>query len=817
MSTLKSHPDKELLNHLRNVAINTKRKIANKNLNLSLLKKEELTDLAYLIGVCHDFGKATTYFQEHLFGKTNAKLSNHGLISALLGYFLAEKLLGEDSIFSISAYILIKRHHGDLDSPIEPIYEFEPDVKKQLQNIEQNHKKETIELYKKLLTDYDFDLLDAWYNLKNLDFGDFIDDIEDKIFDFDEINGKDKGIELFLITNLLYSALIDSDKKDAAEVDNSYFAGCLNEKVSVSDYIEHCRKEDPEKFDPEKPINKQRNHFFQEIINNEKITPKNKIYTLTAPTGIGKTFGAFAFANKLKEKLGSKARIIYSLPFTSIIDQNHTELEKIIKFNLKVKYENAPTKYLLKHHYLAPMELENYKETKNENEKYENYLDDLLLIEAWESANIVTTFIQLFYSTIGYKNSFLRKFHNIVNSIILLDEVQNIPGKYHKITGDVFRVLAERFNTYFLLMTATQPDIFSEEESVALVDYPKYFSHQIFNRVNLHIVDNLKEMTIEDFVDYFKSNFQIRSGLIVCNTKRSAIKIYQDIKNNFSNYHCYSLTTYLTPKDRQDRIVEIGKRVKNQEKVIVVSTQLIEAGVDLSFQEVYRDISPFDSVVQVAGRCNRNGEFENKGNTYLLQLTEGKKKPSAIYDQKLLQNCKETIANSVLYESSDFLNLSKEYFMKFDFEFESNRLLTAIKMLNYSTETTNETPVKKFRLIKNIPDQDDLIICTEKDAENKIQELQELLETLKKTDRDKQKEKFNLLSGKIESLKKEINKYRITLYSSDLDEYRDSGIIQSVFSYLKYISYKDQKEYLYDREKGFLKKPKKQLNNYEIL
>ncbi|WP_408956095.1 CRISPR-associated helicase Cas3' [Natroniella sp. ANB-PHB2] len=816
---------KRLFIHLKNVANKSKNKILAKGLDLSLIKQGELAKLSYLIGLAHDFAKATSYFQKYLIYGENHQYSHHGLLSALFAYVLVNSYF-DNQIFSMIAYMVVKRHHGNLESPLEEPNDIFYQTEYQLENIKTKNRDKVKEIYKQLLLDFEFDFEELLTDLTEVvrEEEDFIEQFEEIVFfELDE-NKEDKAIELFLITNLLYSVLIDTDKKDAALVDNSYFAGGIEEKIDVKDYIADCRKRDPEKFDPKKEINQARNEFLAEVLNNPELKKENYLYSLTAPTGIGKTFASFSFANKLKGFYSGGRRIIYSLPFTSIIDQNYDVFEDIIEFNLEDEYRNYPTKYLLRHHYLTPMRLKKNVNLKYDSEKTKNldkYLEEKLLLESWESGNIVTTFVQVFESIIGNKNSYLKKFHNIINSIMILDEVQNIPPKYYKVVGKVLKVLAKRFNTDILLLTATQPEIIQGADVVSLVDDKKYAKADIFDRVRLEIVDDLKEKTLAEFVEYFDYSFNSYSGLIVCNTIKSALNLFESINDLFYDYEVFSLTTYQIPIDRRNKIAQIREKIKAGKKIIVVSTQLIEAGVDLSFAEVYRDLGPLDSIVQVAGRCNRNGELApKKGRVKIIQLKQDDdSKPDCkkVYDPILIQFCNQVLEDKKSYSAKDFIDLSKDYFAEIrkKVERESKRILKAIKELNYSKSADGQIPIKDFELIKEQGGKEDIIICKEEededgniiDIEQKIEELSVLYEELKEVNGEQ--ERLNSLLGQIELIKKELAQYRVSVYRNQLEKYYEHDLIEG-FRFIKYVTYENQKEYLYSEEIGFLEEPKKE-------
>lgn len=800
-----SYEEKKLVDHLSNVAEKCVYEIKNRKINFSIISKKRIIRLALLIGLFHDFGKATTWFQNYIRGnQKSSNYSNHSFISAIVCYCIVNEEFDENLAYL--AFQVVLKHHTNLVSFDLSFKDFNYLMaKKQLENILENNFDTLKNFYQK----YDVNL-DV---LKNFEFELFEEVVEDSDMIVDNIcEMDDKAIEYFFLNNYLFSLLIDFDKLDAARLDNSYFAGNLQEPINeVFPYINECRMQNPEKFNPKKPINKLRNEFLLEIYKNDKINTENKFYSITAPTGIGKTFGCIVFANKLKKQLKNNCgRIIYCLPYTSIIDQNYKVFEDIIRFNKKDKYNSKPTRYLLKHHYQAPKKIKNRLKEKQESLK--DYLDDQLLVESWQSSFIVTTFVQIFHSLIGYRNRFLKKFHNIVNSIIILDEVQNIDPNYYLLFQKTFGVLAKVFNIYFLQITATQPEILEKDKIVKLIDEKKYMQNKLINRVSLEI--DLNERKPENFLNEFINDFRGKNCLIVVNTKKMAILLYDELNNYLNNdYFIFCLTTNLIPKDRNKQIKQIDNLLKNGEKLIVVSTQLIEAGVDLSFENVYRDLGPLDSIIQVAGRCNRNGEMgQLNGKMKLLNLSNNQ-----IYKSILIQYVKEVIQNKY-YKSAEFFKLTKIYFSKFNFSHESKKILRAIKELNYDKRTRDQIPISDFKLI-NDKQQENIYILTDKSAQTLMNKFLIMKEKLKNKLSKEEKDNCRL---QIEKIKYKLIPYKISVYRSNLVNYQAYLQPEEEIQYnenypYKFLSYDFQKKYAYDNKLGFLKEPKKQLNNYEIL
>jgi CRISPR-associated endonuclease/helicase Cas3 len=510
-----------------------------------------------------------------------------------------------------------------------------------------------------------------------------------------------KEVIYYLLVQLLYSVLIDSDKKHAGhirEIERKELPeGLVEEYLGLPEFKEENKSN----------INHIRNEIRKSVLKNIR-DPQNtnqRIFTLTAPTGTGKTLTSLSAAlilrNKLKEafKLENEPRIIYSLPFTSIIDQNYNVFDGVLS---QIKdFEKRESEYLLKHHYLSEIF---YKTGSIDKEK--DVDESLALIESWESEIIVTTFIQLFHTLIGYKNRSLKKFHNIVDSIIILDEVQNIPIEYWKLTGEVLTAITRYFNCRIILMTATKPLIFEEGTYKELVDgYESYFNMAELNRVCLKIDSDKKQ--IPEFCNSL-NDWSKNSYLFVFNTISSSLKFYKTIIDRTQELGldfkvCY-LSTNIIPKERRKRIEKIKEAIKNGQKIIVVSTQLIEAGVDIDCDCVYRDMGPLDSIIQVAGRCNRNKRSE-QSDMYLLNLvSEGNKTFTGIYDSVLLDVVRRILKDESQIPESDFLELINDFFeiAKAKSGVETKLMNSIYELYFYDKNPINEKrkPISDFALIK---------------------------------------------------------------------------------------------------------------------
>ncbi len=376
-------------------------------------------------------------------------------------------------------------------------------------------------------------------------------------------------------------------------------------------------------------------------------------FSINVPTGSGKTFlayySALYFADKLKNLYGEQSQVIYSLPYMSIIDQNYDELINIIKFNQGIDEEPKDTE-ILKHHSLSEIKYE------SDEKEYKNY-DARFCYDNWQSKIITTTFVQLFNTIfkIG-DNSIAHRFYRIVNSIIILDEIQAVDEKYYSIIRAFFELLANKYNVKFIFVTATMPLLIGTHELVP--GKKNYFENLNRIRICNHVED---DVSINDFKSILIEDIECRkdkSFLIVLNTIKSSKEIFEFIQNNTSR-HCLYLSTEIYPKARLEKI----NLIKNcHVKFVVVSTQLIEAGVDIDLDIVYRDFSPLSSINQTAGRANRNGVGQDSSEVHIYRLKDDKKGHyfhNFIYPAFLTDITRDILKDKEIVQEKDIYSLMK--------------------------------------------------------------------------------------------------------------------------------------------------------------
>lgn len=707
-----SHPPvkgferKLLSDHLESVASASKGAILDLDLDLSLITQCSLADLAFKIGLLHDIGKASEYFQAKITNqKDEGALCHHSLVSAVIAY---QNLKEVDlpSFAAPLAFKLIQRHHGNLDS-LESTDTISNLIILQTvriyESISENVSKSEEML--KFLDNHQVFLRPCSKN--------DINNIFDSVAEFTcPLPDKETGFELFIITNLLFSLLIEHDKVNAAHLDFSDYPRI----VSTVKYDPKSYMQSKLNVDQQNPINHIRQDFFKSVSENTNISSDQFLYTIAAPTGIGKTLAAMNLIHSLQGKLKNKRRVIYCLPYTSIIDQNYAIYENVITCN-HPESRNELYRYIIRHHHLQDY----FKLTSHESEyDYWDYLNDLLVVESWVSAMVVSTFVQFFHTLIGNRNSMLKKLHNIINSIVVLDEIQNIDPSYYNLLRLLFKVLASRFKTYIILSTATCPYLLDSSLSVEL-SKPEYFQHSLFNRVTMFY--DPKPVALSELYSTI-SSLDFENMLIILNTRKAVKQTYEYLLSQFrDSYAVFCLTTDHLPLHRTAILHDVKSLLCKKKRVILVSTQLVEAGVDISFQMVIRDFAPWDSIVQCAGRCNRNGEYGILGGSmYLRQISDedGTRFSTRIYNKYLLQQTAVILSDTSRLQSKDFFMLTRSYYNSLDCDAIGNMFINAISSLNYDLDLKGELPISRFKLIEDNYDNTILYILYDKDIQREF-------------------------------------------------------------------------------------------------
>lgn len=706
-SNLYSHPNKLLEVHLISVAEIAKGMINDAPIGFeNKYSKDKLKRVAYLCGLTHDIGKSTSYFQDYLFKerlKNGKCFTQHSLLSSIVCFTAIKKEFPEDLFLQVAGFVAVRRHHSDLRNVLSDII-IDDDrsiLYKQIEGINE----EQLKILSSILQSYGLPFEISKNGLKQM-----VSDFSNKD-DFFKLKrnirniGRERQCSFYLIVNLLYSSLLDADKTDVV-IGKTPARTNLQLGPDLIDSYKLCRN-----FRNDSLINVLREQLYNEVLSHG-IDVNEKIYSLTAPTGLGKTYTVLSFAFKLREELRQKrhftARIIYSLPFLSIIDQNALEISKMLNHN-----GITPTSDIfVKHHHLS--------EIKYETSKYEFSPDESeILIEGWNSEIIVTSFMQLFFTLLSNRKSTLRRLNKLAGSIIILDEVQSIPVKYWLITKEIINEMAKAMNCYFIFVTATQPLILDSLDTVRLIE-PSKFSKEL-HRVTIN-VDIEPTVTIEEFASKVELK-ENKTYLFVLNTISSAKQLF-GILNGRTSQPTTFLSAHIVPKERLKRIEEI----REGKWKIAVTTQLIEAGVDIDFDVVYRDIAPFDSIVQSAGRCNRNGQ--QNGEMYIVNLNDEKKSFSRyIYDPVLLDATETILKEKKEIREEEFLELVSKYYKVINeakSQDESKEILNAVYSLKYDSND-NSPSITSFNLIEEKFQRIDIFVEIDDEAKAVFEKFQKIM------------------------------------------------------------------------------------------
>jgi CRISPR-associated endonuclease/helicase Cas3 len=376
---------------------------------------------------------------------------------------------------------------------------------------------------------------------------------------------------------------------------------------------------------PDTAINRHRAAILKNCLNAAGHPPG--FFSLTVPTGGGKTLSSLSFAFKHALKHGLE-RIIYVIPYTSIIEQNAAIFRDILG-----------DKAVLEHH-------SNFEPEEEDNRSR-------LASENWDAPLVVTTNVQFFESLFARKPSRCRKLHNLVKSVVILDEAQMLPVPLLKPCLEALREIASTYRTTVLLCTATQPALSSTEtfrdglDNVReIVPNPEQL-YRAFKRVRTTV---LRALPDDELAARISDCYQ---ALCIVNTRKHARLLYERIRENNGVHHISGL---MCPAHRTDVIRKIKDSLYNQAPCRVISTQLVEAGVDVDFPIVFRSATGIDSLAQAAGRCNREGKMPGKGEVFYFVPEDGL--PTGHFRQTA------EIAESVLRHHNDPLSLAaiNEYF-----------------------------------------------------------------------------------------------------------------------------------------------------------
>ena len=706
INKLKSHPDKLLFDHIQGVRDNTK-KLTNSR-------------LAELVAIFHDLGKINPNFQDKLDPLKNARgYANHAYLSAYtffctfcynkknaeeLRRFIGVNELTKNDIIALT--VIIAKHHGNLP-------DFTPTDNNRF-GASILSKDENYSLFKFLKDAADlpsFEFVNHFFQ-EIEDFRPFISNpkvqktyFENFIFRGDK---NQSALDFFIDFQFAFASVLQADKADAGKIGNiidedklhvERFSDVFSSKL---DYYLSGLNQNSE-------LNKLRTAIRSQAIQNIKdgLAKNKRVFELTAPTGSGKTLILLSLSSEIIKEKGAK-RIIYGLPFLSITEQVEAEVLKI--FDKEKKYIQR-----------IDSKSENLRFQKNQNEldynPSENYIQEVNILEFQENTFaypfVITTFVCFFETLLGNHNAELLKLPNFSNCIFLLDEIQALPPRLYGFFVAYLSRFCEKFNSYAIISTATQPNFEIPKNNKKALKffsdyqppYPllplSYFENELFNR---YVINFKKEaINLETLKDSILS--EEKSSLVILNTIDDTKELYKLLSESVDKDEILLLNTHFTPRHRKIKIYLAKRKLRQNKKIILISTQLIEAGVDIDFPVVYRDFATVPSIVQSAGRCNRNGKLEF-GQVKLFKLeNKGKIRSELIYrgkDKEILDLTKQAFFEAK-YKEKELIKVQKDFFahIQSDLNFAKHDQTSSKKEFDFlkDIEECMYDKIGQFRLI----------------------------------------------------------------------------------------------------------------------
>jgi len=577
--------------------------------------------------LCHDAGKYSDAFQKYLIeGGTRGRIPH-----AIFGAIVTKNITKNPALsFAIAG------HHKGLSNPA--------DLKQTIKEYSDDTLSLIIERFNSEIEKIPIELLSLINDTKY----------------------KEQEFELFI--RYLFSALTDADWLDTEthfEPDKSSVR--ISQTLPIDDLIQKLERE-LESKSKEGEINQLRNQTLNEVLSKSNLDCG--FYSLNLPTGMGKTLTSIFWALR-HAKANSLKRIFIVLPYINIIDQTASELKRIFGEEL-----------VLEHH-------SSYNEDISETDANATSVAyrKKLACENWDYPIVVTTTVQFFESLFSNRPSRCRKIHNIANSVVIFDEVQSLPKHIILPTLSMLKNMQRVMRTSFLFCTATQPafekrDRFNGIEKIhPLIDNPSVI-YEKTRRVTYKFLKELNPVSITDLFDDLKN--EKSSVLIICNTKKPVKELFEIAIQTHENWeNIYHLSTAMCPLHRKSVISDIRNDLQAGKKIFVSSTQLIEAGVDFDFPNVFREVAPLEAVIQSAGRCNREGKLPD-GNVVLFQLEDSKwpdktYETSANHTKSLLQ---EDISRIYHY---DFFQKYYSQIINLFIDADRNNIIQARKQFNFQT------------------------------------------------------------------------------------------------------------------------------------
>ena len=633
MSELLSHPHQTLQTHIHDVVKAAKWVLSNHS-DILFKKNPMLRDLTMSAVDAHDLGKGSSAFQKYIRNPKNFRGSLKEKAHSPLSMLLVLRLAQQENWVALDALTVaaaVAGHHSGMplaDDLLGLILDRIPSC-----------------VWKNQLTDLPISALALHTGLPVQDLSLNSDIIpEADYIEYDLLEALNElalleALGLRLNTQFALSVLLEADKTFLA-VDKEYRKRLQIPKdiyIPLSCVDIHLSEK------PESPLNIRRTEVRQQVL--EAINPREEacIHTVTLPTGMGKTMVATSWALKLRNALKNGnhfPKIVIVLPYLSIIDQTVQEYQELLG-------DLGTPDVLLQTHSISDRVFDPEMDG-NSNDFF---------IDTWQSPFVITTFDQFLLALFGPRAKHLMRYHNLYDALIVVDEVQTLPCKLWDSVNHLFQTMTHVGNARFLVMSATQPRFLTN--AIELVANPKNeFAN--FQRYQL-ILKHGNKQSLEDFTSSIidrLSEFEGKRILITLNTRRSA-RYLRDALEDVGVSPLFFISADVTPKDRLASI----QKIKEGNPCTVVSTQCVEAGVDIDMDLVIRDFGPFDTIVQIAGRCNRNDK-KPRCNVEIVSLVNEKGRDFAgmIYDEYSLQETHKVLNKRETIREEEIYGLCSTYF-----------------------------------------------------------------------------------------------------------------------------------------------------------
>ncbi|WP_461212779.1 CRISPR-associated endonuclease Cas3'' [Lacticaseibacillus sp. GG6-2] len=623
-----------------------------------------------LVGQLHDAGKYSAKFQAHIRAQDNARV-NHAYAGARLLFselhahgWLTTDLDDGDNLAVLTLADLmanaIMAHHN-ADGP----YDF-------LEPLQNGYSAVSLEAlfpyYSKMQQDIpDWQLEDislAYFSQGEMSYQEFLTECEGMIVEAKRIGSEALLKSQFYYQRFIASCLVDADHTDTANFSTKRpnTLKATNEKLCTLNEANEISVSERSQQVADNPATQQLNRDRQHMSDLSATAGDQAtgLYSLSVPTGGGKTYSSLRFALHQAKAHGFE-QIIYVAPYTTIIEQNAAA----IRSALGVEESDLTT--VLEYHSNVVV---------NDDQASEAYR---YARDAWDAPIVVTTQVAFFNAFFGHGSKNLRHMHRTANCAIIMDEVQTLPIKLISMSNALIDWLTTAGKATVLLCTATQPDLSGRYLLQGLAKQPTEIVEDV-DRVadtfaRTKIVSHLTETPwtiskLDEFVDEQLNH--VDSILVVLNTKGAVKRAYEGFtKEGVQTFH---LSTDMCPANRQRRFERIKRNLKqNGQKVVVFSTRLIEAGVDLSFQMAIRSLAGLDSVVQTAGRCNRNHELP-MGTVHLISIVKSAERMGSL--KTLTVGMETTKEVAALNPEADLSapKIVKSFFQRYYAQFDRNKV-----------------------------------------------------------------------------------------------------------------------------------------------